>query len=299
MGKAIYSLFFIFFFTACKKGMVFDDTQLSGKIIQATKSSQKIQVCHFDGQSGTSQTILIDISALSAHLAHGDITGNCADVTTTICNQNWMVRNLDVSTYRNGDTIPQVTDPAEWAQLNTGAWCYYKNNPSNESTYGKLYNWYAVNDPRGLAPKGWHIPSASEWYVLIKCIDPNADTSHVFSPFGWLIDNMSPSSIAGGAMKETGTLYWHIPNQGASNSTHFTGLANGYRYDSGLFNFISYYGYWWSTTYTKDIIGSQHAWHLNLQYNDAVSFVGFGELRAGLSVRCIKDYHQKEKDVLK
>jgi len=84
----------------------------------------------------------------------------------TIGNQTWMANNLGVTTYRNGDPIPQVTDPTEWANLTTGAWCYYSNVQGNGEVYGKLYNWYAVNDPRGLAPKGWHVPSDAEFTAL-------------------------------------------------------------------------------------------------------------------------------------
>ena len=80
--------------------------------------------------------------------------------------QKWKSKNLDVAFYRNGDAIPQVTDDAEWAALTTGAWCYYNNDSTLGKTYGKLYNWYAVNDPRGLAPRGWHIPSDAEWTTL-------------------------------------------------------------------------------------------------------------------------------------
>ena len=82
--------------------------------------------------------------------------------TVRIGTQEWTVKNLDVSTYRNGDIIPEVQDPANWANLKTGAWCYYNNDLENGKIYGKLYNWYAVNDPRGLAPEGFHIPSISE-----------------------------------------------------------------------------------------------------------------------------------------
>ena len=82
--------------------------------------------------------------------------------TVRIGTQEWTVKNLDVSTYRNGDVIPEVKDPQKWDNLKTGAWCYYNNDPENGKIYGKLYNWYAVNDPRGLAPKGFHIPSISE-----------------------------------------------------------------------------------------------------------------------------------------
>src|ERR1035437_2945754 len=91
--------------------------------------------------------------------------------SVTICTQVWMLNNLEVTTYRNGDPIPQVTDPAAWGLLSTGAWCWYNNDSAtNASTYGKLYNWYAVNDPRGLAPTGWHVPSDAEWTTLSTCL---------------------------------------------------------------------------------------------------------------------------------
>src|SRR5690242_1829855 len=86
--------------------------------------------------------------------------------SVTIGNQVWMLKNLDVTTYRNGDPISQVTDSTQWVGLTTGAWCYYNNDPANNVVYGKLYNWYAVNDPRGIAPLGWHIPTDAEWTTL-------------------------------------------------------------------------------------------------------------------------------------
>ena len=98
-----------------------------------------------------------------------DIDGNTYQ-TVDICDQTWMKSNLNVSKYRNGDDIPQVTDATQWANLTTGAWCYFQNNTTNGTIYGKLYNWYAVNDPRGLAPNGWHIPSKDEWAVLRNCL---------------------------------------------------------------------------------------------------------------------------------
>lgn len=84
-----------------------------------------------------------------------------------IGNQTWMKKNLNVTKYRNGDLIPQVTDPTQWKNLTTGAWCYYNNDSANGDVYGKLYNWYAVNDTRGLAPVGYHIPSNTDWTNLI------------------------------------------------------------------------------------------------------------------------------------
>jgi uncharacterized protein (TIGR02145 family) len=101
-----------------------------------------------------------------------------------------MQSNLNVSHYRNGDVIPQVTDPTAWSSLTTGAWCYYNNDTANGTVYGKLYNWYAVNDPRGLSPQGWHVPTDAEWTNLTSCL--------------------GGESLAGGKMKAT-TL-WDSPN---------------------------------------------------------------------------------------
>ena len=84
----------------------------------------------------------------------------------TIGKQTWATKNLDVESYRNGDAIPQVQDNTAWENLTTGAWCYYQNKAANGTKYGKLYNWYAVNDPRGLAPNGYHIPTDVEWTIL-------------------------------------------------------------------------------------------------------------------------------------
>jgi uncharacterized protein (TIGR02145 family) len=86
--------------------------------------------------------------------------------TVLIGNQEWTTKNLNVSKYRNGDIIPEVKDPKKWANLKTGAWCYYNNEPKNGAIYGKLYNWHAINDPRGLAPEGYHVPSENEWEEL-------------------------------------------------------------------------------------------------------------------------------------
>ena len=92
--------------------------------------------------------------------------------TIFIGTQEWTKKNLDVSTYRNGDEIPQVQNQYEWAKLTTGAWCYYNNDPLTGAIYGKLYNWYAVNDPRGLAPKGFHISTHAELDMVKDLKDP-------------------------------------------------------------------------------------------------------------------------------
>jgi uncharacterized protein (TIGR02145 family) len=92
-----------------------------------------------------------------------------------IGDQIWMTENLNVDHYRNGDPIPEVKDPVEWAKLKTGAWCYYDNEPENGKKYGKLYNWYAVNDPRGLEPEGWHVPTNTEFDKLREVVNGNGN----------------------------------------------------------------------------------------------------------------------------
>ena len=185
--------------------------------------------------------------------------------TVKIGTQEWTVKNLDVSTYRNGDIIPEVKDPKEWSKLKTGAWCYYDNDPKNGAIYGKLYNWYAVNDPRGLAPEGFHIPSRTEWYSLTTFL--------------------GGSDEAGGKMKTTGTSLWKSPNTAATNESGFTGLPGGYRYYDESFNSIGGLGYWWSSSEN----GTTDAWYRTLSYGggSATSY-GSGK-RVGFSVRCLRD----------
>jgi len=198
----------------------------------------------------------------------------------TICNQVWMSKNLDVSNYSNGDLIPQVTDPVAWANLTTGAWCWYKNDSTTYGTlYGRLYNWYAVNDPRGLAPVGWHIPSESEWNKLVKCLDPIADT---------LCMSCSQSTIAGGAIKDTGTTYWNSPNMGATNSSGFTALPAGYRNNNGTINsFDRMYegGGWWSSTENN----TTTAWTRYVNYVSTGIYRTAENKVSGLPLRCVKD----------
>ena len=142
--------------------------------------------------------------------------------------------------------------------------------------YGKLYNWAAVNDPRGLAPLGWHIPSAFEWNILAKCLDPNADT----------IILGTQSHIAGGAMKETGFLHWQNPNTGATNSSGFTGLPSGIRGPNGNFSYLVIVGDFWSSTELPNPIQSWD-WDLYNQSN-ALTRHSWDKV-TGLAIRCVKD----------
>jgi uncharacterized protein (TIGR02145 family) len=143
----------------------------------------------------------------------------------TIGTQVWTTQNLNVSTYRNGDPIPKV-EGAEWAVLTTGAYCYYNNDSATyAAVYGKLYNWYAVNDSRGLAPAGYHIPSNLEWTTLATTLGGND---------------------AGTAMKST--IGWSNNGNG-TNSSGFSALPGGFRNSQPIFELFGSHGLWWSSTY--------------------------------------------------
>lgn len=186
--------------------------------------------------------------------------------TVTIGTQVWMMKNLDVDHYRNGDPIPQVTDGTLWSSLTTGAWCYYNNSDSLGAIYGKLYNWYAVNDSRGLAPAGWHVTSDSDWTVLTTYL--------------------GDISVAGGIMKETGTSHWQSPNSGATNSSGFSALPGGYRNFIGIYTTIGYYGVWWSSTeHDKD---NADSWYLYYLYTGIYRNYN-NDKQTGFSVRCVRD----------
>ncbi|MBN1664115.1 MAG: fibrobacter succinogenes major paralogous domain-containing protein [Deltaproteobacteria bacterium] len=191
-----------------------------------------------------------------------DKDGN-AYKTVVIGTQEWMSENLRVEHYGNGDAIPQVQDAKEWKKLTTGAWCYYESSTENGKTYGKLYNWYAVNDPRGLAPKGWHIPSDAEWNVITDYLGGNKD--------------------AGGKLKAT-TL-WEGINKGTTNKSGFTALPGGYSEDGGRFKFIGKNGSFWSSTQINTIA----AWCRELKHTGPNIFRSSNHKRYGLSVRCVKD----------
>lgn len=94
-----------------------------------------------------------------------DIDGNVYH-TIVIGTQTWMLENLKTTKYSNGDPIPNITDSLTWVSLETGAYCNYNNDENNSVIYGRLYNWYSVNDSRKLAPVGWHVPNDSEWRTL-------------------------------------------------------------------------------------------------------------------------------------
>jgi uncharacterized protein (TIGR02145 family) len=183
-----------------------------------------------------------------------------------IGNLGWMRNNLNVDHYSNGDIIPQVNDPQKWISLKTGAWCYYNNDSLLGAIYGKLYNWYAVNDPRGLAPSGWHIPNDLEWKTLIL--------------------TLGDVQVAGGKMKEIGLTHWKEPNLGATNESDFSALPGGWRTpDDGIFDQMGLNGYWWSSMEDDNV----NAWKLDLNYGNIRAGWYYYYKTSGFSIRCVLD----------
>lgn len=176
--------------------------------------------------------------------------------------QVWMAENLNVTTYRNGDTIPQVKSPTVWSKMKTGAWCYYENDEENGLKYGKLYNWYAVNDPRGLAPKGFHIPTDEEWAKLINSVGAEEAGAKIKAKRGWK------------------------RNLNASNETGLSCLPGGYRYSVGSFLYEGSNACFWTSTQSKN---ENKAWGRTLHHSFSDVGRDDGNMGSGLSVRCIMD----------
>ena len=201
--------------------------------------------------------------------------------TVQIGNQCWTQSNLKVSKYRNGDNIPTGLSNSAWRNTTSGAYAIYNNDPVNDVVYGKLYNHYAVTDGRGLCPTGWHVPSDGEWNLLVKYLDPDADTVCV---------NCIQSSIAGGALKSTAMQPtpggWNAPNMGATNSSGFTAQPGGLRSGIGDFTNMTNNGYWWSSS---SVLSGPNAWNRILDYDESIIFRLYGSQTNGCSVRCLKD----------
>lgn len=180
--------------------------------------------------------------------------------------QEWALSNLDVVCFANGDLIPEVRRREDWVLANTerrAAWCYYNNDPATGILYGKLYNWYAINDERGICPPGWHIPSDSEWRELIELLG------------GY--------KSAGKIMKSLNL--WENAKSIGTNESDFNILPSGYRNFYGDYFFLNQHAYFWSST--------QH--HSHLAWYHSVDFFIDDVLRYynvkgnGFSCRCVKD----------
>ena len=230
-------------------------------------------------QPGTAKQIVWDFGAEHSNIYSNQIIvritadeGFCVDIdgneyaTVIIGNQVWMSENLKVTKYRDGTAIPTGLSNSEWENTTSGAYAVYDNNETHADTYGYLYNWYAVDDSRNIAPDGWHVPTDDEWTTLT--------------------DYLGGTSVAGGKMKETGTSHWNSPNTGATNESGFTAFPGGYRSSSsGSYLGIGSYGCFWSSSEGS----SNGAWGRILGYGS--SGVGRDNYYKthGFSVRCVRD----------
>ncbi|TLU83154.1 MAG: hypothetical protein FDX30_08835 [Chlorobium sp.] len=182
----------------------------------------------------------------------------------TIAGHEWMVENLAVDHYRNGDPIPMVEDPEQWVQLTTGAWCYYENRSENGVTYGKLYNWYAVNDPRGLAPEGWHVATDNEWNDIVAAL--------------------GGEKAAGTRLKST--VLWKTSLVGSDNSSGFTAIPSGYRSSNGTFSLLGTNSSFWTATEEN----AYSAWYRDMYNSYSAVYRISTSKTQGFAVRCVKNY---------
>lgn len=223
--------------------------------------------------SPLSITVLVPCfdSIYNQNLTYGavfDVEGN-EYRTIQIGTQTWMAQNLNTSSYRDGTPIAPVTSNSVWFNLDdteTGAWAYFNNDSATYNCpYGKLYNFYAVEDTRGICPTGWHIPTDAEWDILRDFLDPLAAGN---------------VNVAGGKMKSVGTMYWANPNTGATNSSGWSGLPGGYRFSAGFFVSFGTLGTWWSASSRAR----------SLQFDDEVLLdYTSNDKRFGMYCRCIQD----------
>ena len=179
--------------------------------------------------------------------------------------QSWTSENLNVDRFRNGDLIPEAKTAEEWEAAGNAkrpAWCYYDNDPNNGAKYGKLYNWYAVNDCHGLAPYGWHVPTDAEWTILS--------------------DFLGGENQAGTKMKSTSG--WSASGN-VTNSSGFSGLPGGYRYSNGDFYYFGRYGFWWSASENSE----SSAWDWVLYNSFSFLTHSYHSKSDGFSVRCVRD----------
>ncbi len=203
----------------------------------------------------------------------GPITGSVKDnegneyLTVVIQDQEWISENLRVSKYNNGSSIPHVQNMEEWAKLESGAWCYHSDDDGK--VYGKLYNWYAVNDKRGICPKGWHVPTDKEWNIMIN--------------------EFKGIHLAGGKLKSTATVpddhpRWINPNANATDEIEFSAVPGGIRTPDGEFKFLGSFGAYWTNSETH----GENAWKYGMSYNDSKIYRHRRDKNYGYSVRCVR-----------
>jgi uncharacterized protein (TIGR02145 family) len=204
-----------------------------------------------------------------------DIDGNVYH-TVVIGKQVWLQENLRTKKYRNGKSIAKNITKAQWSTDKSGACAVYDNDSIKENAFGLLYNWYAIANPAGLCPVGWHVPKDSEWNTMVKYLDDYADTTEL---------KRVQSEIAGGELKEIGYAHWTTPNTGATGTSNFLGYAGGNKSTDGKCNDVGAYGYWWTATASS----AAEAYGRLLSYFNGNIDRFKTSKNLGFSVRCLKN----------
>jgi uncharacterized protein (TIGR02145 family) len=212
--------------------------------------------------------VLTIISLKSNSQTVADNDGNIYQ-TVLIGKQRWMKENLKTKHYNNGDLITLVSDSFSWSYDTIEHYCNYNNDSQLVSIYGRLYNWFAASDKRGICPLGWHLPSKDEWTSLINFC--------------------GGSSVAGGRLKDTGTIYWKSPNTGASNESGFKALPAGYRYwMTSEFDEISLGTYFWTSSFELPD-WKWGVYYLHIGHSTSSIYFDIWAANNGHSIRCLKD----------
>jgi uncharacterized protein (TIGR02145 family) len=251
------------------KGSMNDSRENREIIEMQYTAGDRLKFTGFSG--GIYRTIFILVPVNSQTITFNFV--NCTDADSNhysvvqIGTQLWMVENLRTTKYRNNDNIPNITSNTAWNSLSTSAYCNYQNttNPDTINTYGRLYNWFSVNDSRNIAPAGWHIASDSAWLALANYLGGAAN--------------------AGGKLKEYCSGIWRYPNTGATNETGFTAIPGGYRLFNGTFDELGGWSIWWTSTNAA----SGTAYNRVVFYNQYVLDSEPSDKRDGFAVRCLKD----------
>ena len=218
-----------------------------------------------------------------------DIDENCYE-TVLIGEQLWMQENLKTTKYKNGDEIPSDLSGDEWALIESGAYSVYDDESTNADIYGNLYNWYTVDDERGLCMEGWHVPTKQEWFTLMIFLDADADSNSLYPQ----------SQIAGGMMKSTGTIeggdgLWLSPNEGATNESYFSAIPEGVRLKNNdsqgvylggsTYSGIGRYCFYWSQTNNH----GTSAFGTSLSSTTSDFGVAADQKPYGKAIRCLRD----------
>jgi uncharacterized protein (TIGR02145 family) len=205
--------------------------------------------------------------AFNPSLTYGSATDADGNIykTIQIGTQTWMAENLKTTKFRNGDLIPEITDRIQWKNLISGAYSNYNNEAGLSAVYGCLYNWYATNDNRNLAPDGWHVATDNDWTKLV--------------------DYLGGKGLAAYKLIETGTSHWAVPNSGATNESGFSALPGGFLLTGEGYFGVGSISIWWSATEVDITYGSY--WEIVNIYN-RIDKYGYNKTD-GHSVRCVKD----------